>query len=169
MKKKTGLSQFTVVLLAGAMLAGCGSDAQKRYDRATEALKEARDQRQEAQARVEEKQKELKQLRENLDTAEERLIKAREIQEEARAKVRATVNDEVLFRTIQRKMLEEDEFGDSAIAVGVADRVVTLTGTVPDEATHKEAIKTAKRQSGVEEVVDFLEVEEKKKPEPKSE
>lgn len=163
---KVGLGRFTIILLFAALVAGCGSDAQQRYDRATEALADARERREEAQERVQEKQEELNELQANLDESEERLEKARENMREAEAKVKESVNDQVLFRTIQRKLLDEDKFDESAIAVGVSDRVVTLTGTVPDKSTHKAAMKIAKNQSGVEEVVDFLEIEgEQKQPE----
>jgi len=170
MKRTPRIFQVALILIVTVMVSACGDDAQQRYDRATEALKDAREQRQEAQSAVKDKEKELDQLQEKLNKAEERLSKAREHLREAQAAVSESVNDEVLFRTLQKKMLDEDNFGDSAIAVGVSDRVVTLTGTVPDKATHKEALKTAKDQSGVEEVVDFLEIENKaaKKAKPAS-
>lgn len=161
MKTLSGLSQVAAVLILTALVSACGDDAQQRYDRATEALAEAREQRSEAMDAMQDKEKELEEYQDNLNESEERLQEAREQLQAAEAKVNASVNDEVLFRTLQRKLLNEDRFGDAAIAVGVADRVVTLTGTVPDKATHKAAIKTAEGQSGVEEVVDFLEIEGK--------
>lgn len=167
--KNAGVIRLVSVVLLSALLSACGDDAQARYDRATEALADAREQRQAAQERVQEKQQELDKLQAKLNEAEERLEAAREQLQKAKAKVNASVNDEVLFRTIQRKMLDEDRFGDAAIAVGVSDRVVTLTGSVPDKATRDQAIKLAENQSGVQEVVDFLEVEGARKDEKKSE
>lgn len=157
--KNAGIIQLVTAVVLTVLLAACGDDAQERYDRATEALADARDQRQEAQERVQDKQQELENLRDKLNKAEERLEDAREQLQKAKAKVSASVNDEVLFRTIQRKLLDEDRFGDAAIAVGVSERVVTLTGTVPDQATRDKAMKVAENQSGVKEVVDFLEIE----------
>ncbi len=171
MQTTPGLIRITAVLILTVLVSACGDDAQQRYDRATEALKEAREQRSEAQNAVQEKENELKEYQDKLDEAEERLEEARQQLQAAEAKVNASVNDEVLFRTLQRKMLDEDKFGEAAIAVGVSDRVVTLTGTVPDQATRKDAIKTAENQSGVQEVVDFLEIENKpaEKKSPKQE
>lgn len=161
MKRTPGIIQIAVVLMFSVLISACGDDAQQRYDRATEALKDAREQRQEAQTAVQEKEKELSKLQDKLNDAEERLADARDQLRAAQAKVNESVNDEVLFRTLQKKMLDEDRFGDAAIAVGVSDRVVTLTGTVPDQSTHKKALKIARNQSGVEEVVDFIEIENK--------
>lgn len=144
-----------VVLIA---VAGCSEDPQQRYERAAANLEAAKQARTEAQAAVDEKKAELRRLQEKLDAAEQRLAKARERMEQASEAVNASVNDEVLFRSIQRALLDEERFAGAAIAVGVQDRVVTLTGTVPDEATRKAAVRVAGEHAGVKEVVDFLEV-----------
>ena len=146
------------LLVTAATLTACSDDAQERYDEATEALAEARENRAEAQQALQEKQAELEEFQDKLDEAEEELEQARENQAEAEAKVNASVTDEVLFRTLQRKMLNKDKFEDAAIAVGVADRVVTLTGSVPNQKTRKAALEIAREQSGVKEVIDFLKV-----------
>lgn len=161
MVKASKISQFTIILLCAVMLSACGDDAQKRYDRATDALQQAREQRDDAQQAVQNKQKELDELQSKQNDAQSRLDDARKQLQEAKDNVDKNVNDEVLFRTLQRKLLDQDRFGDSAIAVGVSKRVVTLTGTVPDQATHDKALKIANKQSGVKEVVDFLEIENK--------
>lgn len=140
------------------MMSGCGNDAQERYDDATEALEKARESRNEARENLQAKQDELQALQDKLNKAEEKLEDAREDLRQAEANVNKNVTDEVLFRSIQRKLLNEERFGEAAISVGVSDRVVTLTGTVPDARTHKAALKVASGQSGVKEVVDFLEV-----------
>jgi osmotically-inducible protein OsmY len=145
-----------VLLFAG----GCSEDPQQRYERAAANLQAAEQARAEAQRAVSEKKAELARLQEKLDAAERRLQQVRERMASASQKLEQSVNDEVLFRSIQRAMLDEERFAGAAIAVGVEDRVVRLTGTAPDEATRDMAIETARSYAGVKEVVDFLEVEE---------
>lgn len=168
MIKTTKISQLIIVLLCAVMLSACGDDTQKRYDRATEALQQAQAQLDDAQQAVQKKQKELDALRAKQDKAQQRLEDARKQVQEAKDNVNKNVNDEVLFRTLQRKLLDESRFGGAAIAVGVSKRVVTLTGRVPDKATHDAALKIANNQSGVKEVVDFLVVEDQQPQDEKS-
>lgn len=149
------------VAFAGALLvvAGCSEEPQERYERAAANLEAAKEARAEAQKAVEEKKAELRQHQEKLDAAESRLEEARQHMAQASQALDQSVSDEVLFRSIQRAVLDEKRFDGAAIAVGVQDRVVTLTGTVPDEATRRAAVEVAREQAGVEEVVDFLEVD----------
>lgn len=146
--------------LVGALLlaGGCSEDPQQRYERAAANLETAKQARAEAQRAVTEKKAELARLQEKLDAAERRLQLARERMAAASQKLERSVNDEVLFRSIQRAMLDEKRFAGAAIAVGVEDRVVTLTGTVPDEATRDMAVQVARGYAGVRDVVDFLDV-----------
>lgn len=147
-----------VAIVALIAVAGCSEDPQQRYERAAANLETAKEARAEAQAAVDAKKAELRRLQEKLDAAEQRLAKARERLEQASEAVNASVSDEVLFRSIQRALLDEERFAGAAIAVGVQDRVVTLTGTVPDDATRKAAVRVAREHAGVKEVVDFIEV-----------
>lgn len=152
-------SILTVGLVGLLLLAaGCSEDPQQRYERASANLEAAKQARAEAQRAVTEKKAELRRLQEKLEAAERQLERARERMAQASRTLEESVNDEVLFRSIQRALLDEGRFSGAAIAVGVQDRVVTLTGTVPDEATREAAIETARGYAGVEEVVDFLEV-----------
>lgn len=146
--------------LVGALVlaGGCSEEPQQRYERAGANLEAAKRAHAEAQQAVTEKKAELARLQEKLDAAERRLIQARERMAEAKQKLERSVNDEVLFRSIQRALLDESRFADAAVAVGVEDRVVTLTGTVPDEATREAAMEVARGHAGVEGVVDNLEV-----------
>lgn len=148
--------------LTGLLLlaAGCSEDPQQRYERAAANLETAKQDRAEAQRAVTEKKAELARLQEKLDAAERRLSQARQRMADASLKLEKSVNDEVLFRSIQRALLDEKHFAGAAIAVGVRDRVVTLTGMVPDAATREAALETARGHAGVEDVVDFLTVQD---------
>lgn len=141
------------------LVAGCSEDPQQRYERAAANLEAAKQARAEAQTAVDKKKAELRKLQEKLAAAEARLQKARERMSAASDAVDKSVSDEVLFRSIQRAVLDDDRFAGAAIAVGVKDRVVTLTGKVPDEATREAAMRVAREHAGVKDVVDFLEVD----------
>ncbi|MES1923880.1 BON domain-containing protein [Salinisphaera sp. T31B1] len=151
----------SLALVIGATtLAGCSKDPQEKYDDAVEQLNEAREARNDAQDKLNSKKEELAELQSNLDEAESNLSDARNQVDQASQAVNKTVNDEVLFRTIQRELLDKKKFDQAAISVGVQDRVVTLTGNVPDEKTHKQALETARSQAGVKNVVDQLQVKD---------
>lgn len=146
------------MVMAGTALSGCSQDPQEKYDSAVEQLKDARESVSDAQAKLKSKKDEIKELQNNLDESQSNLVNARGKVDEASQAVNKTVNDEVLFRTIQRELLDDGEFDKAAISVGVTKRVVTLTGNVPDEKTHKKAVEVARSQAGVEDVVDQLQV-----------
>jgi len=152
-----------VALLVGAAtITACSPDPQEKYEQATEALKDAREARNQAQEKLNAKKEELAKLRSNLNESEAKLRKARKKVDDASQAVNKTVNDEVLFRSIQRELLDKKHFEDAAIAVGVKNRVVTLNGNVPDDKTRKRALEIARSQAGVERVVDRLEVGKQK-------
>ena len=149
---------LVAITLGLTTLAGCSETPQEKYDNAVEKLNDTRESRNEAQEKVASKKEELSELQANLNEAEAKLNDARKKVEAASRAVNKTVNDEVLFRTIQREVLDRDEFDEAAISVGVKNRVVTLTGNVPDEETRKRAVKLARSQAGVQDVNDELEV-----------
>lgn len=149
---------LVALALGLATLSGCSETPQEKYDNAVEKLNESRESRNEAQEKVNDKKEELSELQANLNEAEAKLQEARKKVEAASQAVNKTVNDEVLFRTIQREVLDKKEFDKAAISVGVKNRVVTLTGNVPDDETRKRAIKLARSQAGVQDVIDELEV-----------
>lgn len=162
---------FVALMLGLATLAGCSQDPQEKYDDAVEQLKEARESRNDAQEKVQSKKDELKELQADLNEAEATLQSARDEVEAAAQAIDKTVSDQVLFRTIQRDVLNEDNFDEAAISVSVNNRVVTLTGSVPDEETRERALKQAREQAGVKDVVDELEIDngesQPEKPAPK--
>ena len=149
---------LVAITLGLATLAGCSETPQEKYDNAVEKLNETRESRNDAQEKVASKKEELSELQANLNEAEAKLQEARKKVEAASQAVNKTVNDEVLFRTIQREVLDKKEFDKAAISVGVKNRVVTLTGNVPDDETRKRALKLARSQAGVQDVIDELEV-----------
>lgn len=109
---------------------------------------------------------EVERLRAELESAESRLQVARgafdteqrrlaEAQERMR---RFAVPDAVLFRNVQRDLLDSAALDDVAIAAEVSQGVVTLRGRVPDERTREAAVEIAEEIDGVISVDDRIEV-----------
>lgn len=152
-----------VVLLASLMigaagLSACSESPQQKYDSATSHLNDAKDALSEAKHKVDEQQKDVDKAQKKLNELQEKVESKRKNVAEATQAVDKTVNDEVLFRTLQKNLLDKDKFSDSAISVAVNHLVVTLSGVVPDQKTHDRAIKVAKNQPGVADVRDQLQI-----------
>lgn len=151
-------------LLLVVLVTACSQTPQEQYQEAVEALQEALAERGEAREQVQEVEEEIAELRESLADATEELAQARQQVNAATQALAETVNDQVLFRAIQSALLEQSRFDETAIAVGVDNRVVTLTGSVPDEETRKAALELAQSQAGVKRVVGMLEIADQTEP-----
>jgi osmotically-inducible protein OsmY len=149
---------FSALLVATAMLTGCSESPQDQYKDATQNLKQAKQARQDAQQTLQDKQQALADAKKDVKQAKSDLQSAKQKVAQAMQKVDKLVDDKILFRTIQRKLVNNKNFGNSAISVSVNQRVVTLTGTVPDQSTHKKALQTTRSQPGVKKVIDSLKV-----------
>jgi osmotically-inducible protein OsmY len=126
-----------------------GSDPEANLEQANRAVEEVRDQVEEARESVrkletlaEEAQKQLADARSALREAESELARRAEA-------VDRSATDDVLFRTVQRRLLEDDDLSDVAIAARVSEGVVTLSGTVPDAALRDRALEVARETPGV--------------------
>jgi len=152
---------ITLALILGvATISGCSKDPQEKYNDAIEQLKDARASRDDAQEQLKSQKDKIADMQEELNEAKAKLAEAGQGVDSATQAVDKTVNDEVLFRTIQRELLDKKTFDKAAISVGVQNRVVTLSGNVPDEDTHQQALKAARSQAGVKNVVDQLQVQD---------
>ena len=164
-------SRFIVIaclMLAALIVAGCSESPQEKYNDATSHLNDAKKARKQAQDKVADAREKVQDARKNLREAQDKLQQARQKVISATQAVNKTVNDEVLFRTLQKKLLDNDEFSKAAISVGVDKRVVTLPGTVPDEKTHKQAVQAVRNQPGVASVNDQLQVSDGKNGAPQA-
>lgn len=158
-------SRFTVIvclMLATLVAAGCSESPQEKYNDATSNLNDAKKARKQAQDNVADARKQVQKAQKKLSDAQDKLQQKRQKVIAAKQAVNKTVNDEILFRTLQKKLLDNDKFSKAAISVGVNQRVVTLTGTVPDQATHKQAVQAVRSQPGVASVNDQLQVSDGK-------
>ena len=75
-------------------------------------------------------------------------------------KVERGFDDALLQAKVKGKLLEELGKPAFKIEVGATDGVVSLSGTVPDEARRALAVKFARQTSGVKELHDLLKVQQ---------
>jgi osmotically-inducible protein OsmY len=151
-------TRISTALLLVVGLVACGDSDEDRLTQADNVLREAREAvrsaRDDVQAKVqgvETAKADLEKAREALATAEQELVAA-----EGQVDLKAT--DALLFRAIQRKLLEDDELEDLAIRAQVEKGVVTLYGSVPDGETNETALEIVRRFPGVVAAESQLEV-----------
>lgn len=157
-------SRFVVLVclvLTVLLAAGCSESPQEKYNDAMSKLNDAKKTRQQAQQKVSDARQTIQDDQKKLKEAQGKLDEANQKVATANHSVDKVVNDDVLFRTLQKKLLNDDQFSDAAISVGVNHRVVTLTGTVPDQDTRQQAAKVARSQAGVAHVNNQLQVPQK--------
>ena len=130
--------------------AGCGEDSQEQELReATAAVVAKREAVQAAREEVEARQQVADEARKELEAAESELRIREQALREAESRVGLKATDATLFRSIQRRLLDDAELDDLAIAVQVTQGVVTLRGTVPDESDRARAEEVARGTPGV--------------------
>lgn len=149
---------LSILLIGAAGLTACSESPQQKYDSATGHLQDAKKALSDAKQKVDSQQKEVDEARKKLGELQQKVNAKRQKVVTATQKVNKTVSDEVLFRTLQKNLLDKDQFSDSAISVGVHNLVVTLSGVVPDQDTHDQAIKVTRNQAGVADVRDQLQI-----------
>ncbi len=140
----------TAALLFGA---GCGSQTREaRLQDAQEHLAQARERLDDARMRLAEREKALEQARQARQEALEAVTEAEGRVAESQAQVQRWATDEVLFRTVQKALLESDALQSVAIRASVSQGVVTLLGEVPDAKLRDRAVAVAKEVPGVVDV-----------------
>lgn len=147
-----------VVTVAAGAITACSQSPQEKYEHANKELQQAQKNRNQVEKKVDEKKEDLAKSQKEINQAEDNLQTAQQKVQQASQAVNKTVSDDLLFRTLQGKLVNKDTFDHSAISVAVHDRVVTLSGTVPDKMTQQRALKIAHSQAGVEQVIDHLQI-----------
>ena len=151
---------MTALLAAAFGLLGCNaSDPERDLAVASEELAEARAGVEASQAVVDGKQRGVDAARSELDASRELLRQAEERLALAESKVDVRATDDVLFRSIQRRLLEDSALEDVAIRAAVAEGIVTLSGDVPDAGLKERAIGIAAATPGVVRVESRIEVD----------
>ncbi len=111
-----------------------------------------------ARAEVEMLRRAVSEAEGRLDRARQQLAAAEERVAALEAERKAAVPDDVLFRRVQRRLLEDPALSEVAIAAEVSGGVVTLRGSVPDPDTADAAVKIAEAVEGVGRVDSRIEV-----------
>jgi hyperosmotically inducible protein len=137
----------------GALLAvttGCGGESQEQaLEEATAALVAEREAVQESREEVAARQETVDEAQGKLAAAKEELGIREKALREAEARVGLEATDATLFRSVQRRLLDDEQLEALAIAVQVKNGVVSLLGTVPDEKDRARAEEVARATPGV--------------------
>lgn len=151
---------WRVLLIIGALSLGavaCGEpDPEKALEEASAELASAREVLTEADGDVNELRASMRELEAQLADAERVRREAQRHVSEAEALVTERASDDVLFRAVQRRLLEDSRLSDAAVTAEVSARVVTLRGVVASAALRDRAIAVAQAAPGVAEVVSEL-------------
>jgi osmotically-inducible protein OsmY len=146
-----------LTLLSG--LCACGEPSiEEKLSNAEALLVDARAAVQEAQGQVEETQESLEQAQSEVEAARQELRDAESRLAEVESTVDFRVTDALLFRAIQKRLLEADELADLAIRAEVVRGAVTLHGSVRRPEARDTAIEIAKGVPGVATVDSRIEV-----------
>lgn len=148
---------ISVLLLLGA---GCGGESQEQeLADATAAVVEKRDAVEEARAEVETRQVAVDEAQKELEAAIGELQIREQALAEAESHVGLKATDATLFRSVQRRLLDDDELSDLAISAEAKRGTITLRGTVPDEEARARAEEIAQATPGVFAVENQIELE----------
>lgn len=138
---------------------GCGSPTPEEQLAALSQEREnAESAVEEAQGAVIAQEAVVEQAQTTLEVRREELDEARRELAEVNERLQAVASDPVIFRGVQRRLLEDPLFEGLAIRVEVERGVVSLHGGVPDDATREAAVEAARRFPGVTGVRSRLEV-----------
>jgi len=153
-----GLAMLAAAALPLVVLA-CGEpDPEKALEEASAELASAREVLAAADGDINELRARMRELETQLTDAERVRREAQRHVNEAETLVTERASDDVLFRAVQRRLLEDSKLADAAVTARVSSRVVTLTGEVANDALRKRAIAVAEAAPGVAQVVSELRV-----------
>ena len=150
---------FVAGTLTAALLLACGgSDPEVDLERASKAAEETRSELEVAAETVKQREADVKQAQTELEAARAALRKIEAELAKRVAKVDRRATDEVLFRAVQKRLLEDDSLAIVAIAAHVNNGLVSLTGNVPDAETRDRAVAVARETPGVDRVTSQIQV-----------
>lgn len=149
---------IALVTLLIAPVWACGEDPLERLEEASQALEEARDEVASAEQQVEQKREALRKSKAELEEELSDLEQARERLSELESEVGMSITDDLLFRSVQSRLLGDDKLEPVAITASVNNAVVTLSGRVPSDALRERALEVARETPGVKRVEDRIQV-----------
>jgi osmotically-inducible protein OsmY len=150
---------FRVGLAAALVALACGgSEPEVDLEEASQAVEEARAQVEKARETVQARESEVKKAQERLAEARSALREAESEFAQRETVVNRSATDAVLFRAVQKRLLEDDDLSEVAIAARVSKGVVTLSGSVPNAKLRDQAVEVARTTPGVTTVESRIEV-----------
>ncbi len=154
-RRRAGLV-FSLLMLAALAGAGCGDDG---LEAVSAHLAEIESEVEQARMDVERSDAQASQAGDALERARASLEEAEQRLADARERVAKAANDAVVFRAVQRRLLDEEDLEGVAISARVQRRTVTLEGSVPNETLKKRAQEVASGATGVETVINQITVD----------
>jgi osmotically-inducible protein OsmY len=165
MQAKTSSVGGTAIALLALFALGCGESRQEKFDRALrvaesaqEAVESARKEVAENEARFEKASEAAREAEDDLGAARGKLDAAQSSLAGARAEVAKWADDASVFRVVQQRLLEDGELDDAAVSARVEQGVAVLEGNVATEAERDRAIAIARETPGIAEVQSRLTV-----------
>jgi len=158
-------ARFRALLLAGLLAASCGGgDEEARLEKLSHELGSVREGLPAIRTRVAEREATAKAAQDELAQARGELRESERRIAEIEKEVGAHATDPLLFRMIQKQLLEDDDLEDVAISARVEHGVVTLSGVVPEAELRERAVKLTESVPGVVSVQDRIQVAGEKPP-----
>ncbi len=153
------LKAILVGLATALAVLACGdSDPEVDLEQVSQAVEEARVQVEQARETVETRESDVKEAEERLSEARSALREAESEFAQREAVVNRSATDAVLFRAVQKRLLEDDDLSKVAIAARVSKGVVTLSGSVTNAKLRDQAVEIARTTPGVGSVESRIEV-----------
>ena len=156
-------ARFPALLLAGLLALSCGGDDEEaRLEKLSQELGTLRQGLPEIQSRVAEREATAKAANDALAEARGQLRESERRIAEIQKEVGAHATDPLLFRMVQKALLDDHDLEDVAISARVEHGVVTLSGVVPEARLRDRALKLAEGVPGVLSVQDRIQIAEGK-------
>ena len=148
-----------VVGMALVALACGGSDPEADLEQASLAVDNARAHVAEERESVRGLETEVAKMQKQLAEARAALLEAENELEQRESAVNRSATDAVVFRAVQKRLLDDDDLENVAIAARVSKGVVTLSGSVPNAKLRDRALEIARATPGVGSVESEIEVQ----------
>ena len=150
---------FAIALIAVLFAFACSdTTGEAALVDANEKRSDAESQVAAAEERVRERKQDVAEAEQKLTEAEHELAAARVNLRDAESVVGQAATDDVLFRTVQKRLLADHDLEDVAVAARVHDSVATLTGSVPSRDLREHAVRVAAGTPGVTRVQNQIEI-----------
>lgn len=156
---RSAFPHFLLSLALAASVLACGEPTrEEKLAAALASRNDAQEAVDNAQAEVEETQAALTAAQQARRSAGQALAAAKHKLGEANAQVGLYATDDVLFRAVQKALLENSKLVDAAISARVVDGVVTLSGEAPNAKVRDRAVEVARAVAGVSSVQSHIRI-----------